>query len=276
MKFSVLMAVYHRDNPVFLQQALTSLFEQTLLPDEIVIVQDGPISFELTEVLSSFIKHGIVEIKLYPLEKNAGLGNALRVGIMECRNEWIARMDADDLSEKNRFFKQINFLNVHSNIDVLGCAVEEFLNQPHDSGIVRKMPVTHNEIIKFSKLRSPVNHPSCIFRKSKVLLAGNYNTENRMEDYWLFVRMLAVGCVFHNLDECLYSFRVGENMDMLRRRSGYKYAKEDFRFAIMAKKINYFSLMDTLKFILVKVPIRLMPLPVISMIYRRFLRSKAR
>lgn len=269
------MAVYYRDDPTCLHEALKSVMEQLLLPDEVVIIQDGPLPLQLTEVITNFLQNQIVKVHLHALQKNSGLGEALRFGILKCRNEWIARMDADDISDKKRFLTQMDFVSKNDHIDVLGCTVEEFHKIPKDSGVFRKMPSLHNEIVKFSKLRSPVNHPSCIFRKSKVIAAGNYNSDNRMEDYWLFIRMLKEGFVFHNLEEPLYNFRVGDNMQaVLKRRAGLKYAIEDFRLATMANNIKYFSITDSIKYILLKVPTRLLPIPILAIIYKRFLRTR--
>ncbi|MDE7394607.1 MAG: glycosyltransferase, partial [Clostridiales bacterium] len=106
-KFSVLMSVYHKEKPEFFDMALDSSYNQTVKADEWVIVKDGPISQELQDVINKYKQYDGVEIKEVPLEENKGLGIALSVGIPECRNELIARMDTDDIAVPNRFEWQL-------------------------------------------------------------------------------------------------------------------------------------------------------------------------
>lgn len=276
MKFSLLMSVYFKDKPKHFKAALTSILEQTLLPDEVIIVKDGPLSQEMIQILEEFKSNSTLpNVHILEQTTNKGLAEALRFGLNYCTHEWVARMDADDISDKNRFLKQIDFLKNNTHVDVLGCAVEEFRVSPGDLKRERRMPVNHEEIYKIAKLRSPVNHPTCIYRKSRVIEAGNYNTQSRLEDFWLFVRMLKKECIFHNLNECYYHFRVGDNLEMLNRRRGNLYAREDFHFAKLAYDIKFFTIIDFLRYVVVKVPLRLMPVSLLAIVYKFLLRSKS-
>ena len=102
-KFSVLMSVYHKDDPTYLDTALNSLTEQTAVPDEIVLVKDGPVSQQLEEVIDAFHKK-FCNLKIVALEKNSGLGNALNQGLKHCSHELVARMDSDDISGRQNIY----------------------------------------------------------------------------------------------------------------------------------------------------------------------------
>ncbi|MCF0114853.1 MAG: glycosyltransferase, partial [Erysipelotrichaceae bacterium] len=106
-KFSVLMSLYYKEKPENLRQCLDSLLNQTVLPDEITIVKDGPLTDELEEVLKEYKDINPDLYTFVPLETNHGLGLALAEGIKVCRNELVARMDTDDISVSNRFEKQL-------------------------------------------------------------------------------------------------------------------------------------------------------------------------
>jgi glycosyltransferase involved in cell wall biosynthesis len=104
MSLSVLMSVYYKENPEYLQQALESIWDaQTLKPDEIVLVEDGPLTTELYSILTNWKNKLDKILKRVPLEKNEGLTKALNMGIEHCSGEFIARMDSDDISCPNRF-----------------------------------------------------------------------------------------------------------------------------------------------------------------------------
>ena len=107
MKFSVLMSIYYKEKPAYFELSLESVLDQTLLPDEVVIIEDGPLTEKLYEIINNYkIKHPDI-IKTHKISKNMGLGNALREGIKKCKHDIIMRMDTDDICENDRFEKQI-------------------------------------------------------------------------------------------------------------------------------------------------------------------------
>ncbi len=163
-KFSVLMSVYAKEKPELLERALRSIVEQTLPADEIVLVEDGPLTPELYTVFDRF-----PQLVRVPLKQNMGLGKALNEGLKHCRNEWVARMDSDDISLPERFERQMAHLARHPEIDVLGCSLSEFESDPDLITATKSSPADVTQYIKF---RSPVNHATVIFRKSAVLAAG--------------------------------------------------------------------------------------------------------
>jgi glycosyltransferase involved in cell wall biosynthesis len=273
-KFSVLISVYHKENPLYFRESLESLMNQTVLPNEIVLIKDGPLTENLENVLNEYVANYANLFKIIALPLNKGLGNALSIGILECSNELIARMDTDDICVFNRFEKELNFLKNNPTIDLVGSNVEEFNNFPGDLQRFRKMPEKDIELLRYAKYRSPVNHPSIMFRKQKVLEAGNYNSDIlMMEDFSLFIRMLNNGCVFYNIQEVLLNFRVGLGLDVIKRRSGLLYFNNEWKFAKLAFKIGHLNFFEWLFYILFKLPLRLMPPRIIEFVYNKFLRQ---
>lgn len=271
--FSVLMSIYFKESPFFLRESLDSIVKQTLLPNEIVLIKDGPLTLELDSVLNEYTLNYPNLFKIIALPKNRGLGNALSIGVLECSNELIARMDSDDICVLNRFEKQILFLDNHPEFDLIGTNVEEFNKKPGDLNRYRKMPEKGDVLIKYSRFRNPVNHPTAMFRKSKVLEAGNYNEEILLfEDFSLFIRMLRKGALFYNIQECLLHFRTGSGIDVIKRRSGFFYVKNEWQFSLLSLKIGNLNFFEWLFYVLTKLPLRLLPSKVILKIYNQFLR----
>ena len=127
MKFTVLMSVYAQENHKNFTTALESiLINQTVIPDEFVLVCDGPLNAELDAVISRFHTNFPDIFKVYRLEHNGGLGNALNVGMKLCQNEIIARADSDDICDSQRFEKQLDFLCAHLDVAAVGTAIDEF------------------------------------------------------------------------------------------------------------------------------------------------------
>lgn len=273
-KFSVLISVYHKENPLYFRECLESLMNQTVLPNEIVLIKDGPLTENLENVLNEYVANYTNLFKIIALPINKGLGNALSIGILECSFELIARMDADDICVLNRFEKELNFLKSNPAVDLVGSNVEEFNNFPGDLQRFRKMPEKDKELLRYAKYRCPVNHPSIIFRKQKVLEAGNYNSDIlMMEDFSLFIRMLNNGCVFYNIQEVLLNFRVGLGREVIKRRSGLLYFNNEWKFAKLAFKIGHLNFFEWLFYIVFKLPLRLMPPRIIEFVYNKFLRQ---
>lgn len=223
MKFSVLMSVYKGEKAEFFSSAFDSILSQTLLPDEIILVRDGEVYKELQDCIDKYLVDYSNLITYIPLEKNGGLGNALNIGVIAARNDIIARMDTDDICVKDRFERQIRYLEKNPNIDVLGGQILEFTGNINNVVAKREVPKSQDEILKFLKTRNPFNHMTVIFKKNKVIEAGNYLDFHYLEDYFLWLRMSLQGGQFANLEDVCVYVRVDENM--YRRRGGLKYFK---------------------------------------------------
>lgn len=219
VKFSVLMSVYQKENPDFLRKSLNSvLIEQSRKPDELVLVEDGPLTEELYQTIQDF-KETFPEVKVLPLKENVGLGEALHRGVEACSYDWIARMDTDDIATPDRFQQQVDYIEQHPQLDVLGGNIIEFDTEPNQIVAEKQMPLSHEEIIKRLQRRNPFCHMTVFFKKSSVLKAGNYKSLPLVEDYYLWARMAAQGCRFANLNRVLVYARVGNGMHTRRSQT---------------------------------------------------------
>lgn len=219
VRLSVLMSVYHAEIPNQLDQAISSIVNQTRRPDEIVIVIDGPVSSDLTKIIDRWSNQYNDVFKVVKLQENCGLGLALRAGCDACTGEIIARMDSDDISLPNRFEKQLCFFFENPDTDVLSSWVGAFSNDPDTIFFVRRGPTRHNEISALSRFRFPMNHPATMMRAEVVRQAGGYCNRPGLEDYHLWARMLLNGAKMATIPEVLYKLRC--NSQLVRRRRGW-------------------------------------------------------
>lgn len=244
MQYSVLMSVYIKEQPEFLKTSMESMFNQTIPPDDFVLVCDGPLTEELDKVIEEQQKlHGTI-LQVVRLKKNGGLGNALQEGMRHCRYELIARMDSDDISYLNRCERQLAEFSADPMLDIISGTIEEFVDKPEIITGKRILPETHEEICKFSRKRCPFNHPAVMYKKTSVLAAGGYSSEYRLEDYYLWVRMLMNGCYSKNIQEPLVYMRTP--IDLYLRRGGWGYAKDMLRFHFWAYRFGWESWNDYL------------------------------
>lgn len=221
-KFSVITSVYKNDKPDLVRVALDSmLVHQTVKPDEIVLVQDGPVSYGLSRLLLDYKDNYEGVLNVIKLEKNGGLGNALRIGVENAKYSICARMDSDDICLPDRFEKQLAYLDEHPECDIVGGQMTEFIDSPDNIVGRREVPLTNEEIYEFMKSRCALNHVTVMFRKEAVLKTGNYQDWFWNEDYYLWVRMMMAGCNFANIPDVAVNVRSGANQ--YARRGGKKY-----------------------------------------------------
>lgn len=211
MKFSLLMSVYKSDSPEYLKLALESVYDnQTRKPDEIVIVFDGLLTDALYSVLNNFYIGKEHIVFFYPQENNMGLGETLRIGSEKCTGDYIFRMDSDDISDACRFEKQASYVENHPEIDVVGTDIAEFeCSLEEQNKRVRACPSDHEGIVKMSKKRNPMNHVSVCIKRESLQKCGGYETLLLLEDYYLWLKMIAAGCKLANLNESLVYVRIG-------------------------------------------------------------------
>lgn len=266
--FSVLLSVYIKENPQYLRNSLKSIFSQTIDVNEVVIVEDGPLTEELYNVLNEYETkfNNIIRITL---KKNVGLGNALNEGLKHCSYELIARMDTDDIAYSTRFEKQVKFMTENLDIDACSSWIEEFIDSTNNIISVKKLPETNEEIIRYAKHRCPLNHPAVMYRKSAVIKAGGYS--GFPEDYCLWIKMIMNGNKMYNLQESLLYFRYSP--DMIKRRGGWKYAKDDCKSQIQFHKMGFINWPTLLYNILIRITIRLIPNFIREIIYKKGLRK---
>lgn len=224
--FSIITSVYRNDKPEFVRVALDSmLVKQTVKPSEILLVQDGPVPSSLEELLAEYEAKYPDIMHIICLEKNGGLGNALRLGVEKAKYDIIARMDSDDVCLPNRFEKQLKYIEIHPECDIVGGQMTEFIGAPAHIVGKRIVPESNEGIYEYMKSRCALNHVTVMFRKKAVLSVGNYQDWFWNEDYYLWVRMMMAKCVFANLPDTLVNVRSGE--DQYARRGGIKYFKSE-------------------------------------------------
>ena len=152
-QYSVLMSLYKKEHPEYFRLALDSMLCQTVKPDEIVLVEDGPLTDELYTVVEEYKRY----LKLVVNEKNLGLGLALNEGLKVCRNELVARMDTDDISKPERCQKQLARYEKKPELAIVSSHVDEFVGTPDNVISQRKVPLTSEAIYNFAK-KPPGSH----------------------------------------------------------------------------------------------------------------------
>ena len=268
-KFSVLMSLYIKEKPEYLRQAMDSVLEQTALPEQIVVVKDGPLTPELDAVLDDYVSRQPELYTIVPLETNRGLGLALAEGILHCRNELVARMDTDDICRSDRFELQLKEFEKEPSLDVCGSHIVEFETDIHTIVAARKVPLTDAEIKAYQKRRDGMNHVAVMFKKSAVLKAGNYQSCMLMEDTLLWMNMIMTGARFMNIDDDLVYVRIGQ--DMFERRGGFAYFLKYKEGRKKVRETGYISSWDYYYTLLVQLVVALVPNKVRGFIFKKLL-----
>ncbi|MGI6094988.1 MAG: glycosyltransferase [Lachnospiraceae bacterium] len=270
MKFSVLMSIYIKEQPEYVKTCFDSLLHQTVKADEWVVVEDGPLTTEMYELLDEYQKMYPGLIRRLPLEKNQGLGKALRAGVVYCKNELIARMDTDDIARKDRFEKQIKEFEQNPKLDICGSHIIEFEGKIENEIARRNVPLEHSEIARYQKQRSAFNHMTVMYKKSAVINAGNYEHCPLMEDDMLWIRMLITGAICKNIDDYLVYARTGQAM--IERRGGFAYLKKYISARNKILDTGYISRWDYTKTVLVQCVVALIPKKMRLFIFKTLLR----
>lgn len=274
MNYSVLISVYYKEKSEYLKQAIDSMINQTVAPNEIVIVEDGPLTQELYKTIEFYTKKYPSLFTIVKNKNNLGLGLSLNKGLECCRNELIARMDSDDISLLDRCEKQINYLNAHTECSIVGGQIEEFIDNPKNMIGKRIVPCSNEELKKYIKKRCPFNHMTVMFRKKDVIDVGNYEDFFWNEDYILWVNMALKGKKFANLSDTLVNVRVGK--DMYQRRGGRKYFSSEIKLQKYMLNKNMISkkiyLMNVFKRFIVQI---LLPNKLRGYVFRVFARKKS-
>ncbi|MDR6121160.1 glycosyltransferase involved in cell wall biosynthesis [Bacillus sp. SLBN-46] len=270
-KYSVLMSLYNKEKPEYLRLSIESMLGQTVMPDEIVIVKDGPLTDELETVLKENKLKYPELITIVTSEKNIGLGNALNLGLKYCRNELVARMDTDDISLPIRCENQLLAFEADDELSIVGTMVDEFFDNPSVIISTRVVPTSHKEIYEFAKRRSAFNHPTVMYKKSKVTESGGYAGLRRNQDVDLFGRMLFAGCKAANINSALLLFR--SNIDLSKRRRSWENTKSYISTIRKLWKIGYSGFGDYVMVSFAQIVMFLCPVKLQNWLYKRFLRK---
>lgn len=269
--YSVLMSVYIKEKPEYFKEAVDSMLNQTVKTNDFVIVCDGPLTEGLNKVIADYVTTYSGLFNVYRLEKNMGLAKALNNGILQCKNEIIARMDSDDVSAPTRMEEQLKAMR-EQQADIVGSNIIEFVGDISNTKNTREVPEEHGDIMRFAKKRSPFNHPSVMYRKTAVVQAGFYEDYRYFEDYNLWVTMLHQGFKGYNIQKNLVYMRAGE--DMYKRRGGISYVGCIYRFNRHLRQIGFISMPSFLSGVIIRTAVSLIPNGVRSRLYKKILRKE--
>ena len=265
-KYSVLMSLYKKEKPEYLRLAIDSMLNQTVPPDEIVMVEDGPLTDELYAVLDEYpMLHRVKN------ETNLGLGLALNVGLKKCRNELVARMDTDDCSKPERCEKQLLRFAKKPYLAIVGSHIDEFVGDVSNVISQRVVPTTSKEIYDYAKRRSAFNHPAVMYSKTAVLDAGGYADLKRNQDVDLFGRMQFLGYKAENIDEALLWFRSSD--ELAKRRKSWQNTWSYIATIRKFWKMGYSSFVDYAMVGIAQTGMYIMPVKLQNFVYRKFLRK---
>ena len=263
-EFSVLMSLYFKEAPINLEECLNSLSIQTLMPNEIIIVFDGPLSEELTLVVDKW--ESLLPIKTIKLQENVGLGKALNVGLEYCQHDLVARMDTDDICFEDRFEKQIKQFQEDSNLTICGSHIFEFNGENNEIISHRKVPLVHKDIVESCIKINPFNHMTVMYKKSDILSVGGYKHFPWMEDWFLWLRLLANGYKAINIDDNLVKARTG--LSMIKRRSGIAYVKSEWNISKVKVSLGLTSMPRAFIIFLYRALPRLLPKWMLYIVYK--------
>jgi len=265
-EFTVLIAVYYKDDPRLLRNSFKSIYENSCKPTKVILVQDGPIGEELSQVISTFKNRDDFFIVSIPVNK--GLSNALNTGIQYVTTPYIIRADADDYNLPFRFEKLINTLD--SGYDLVGGAIKE-VDKTGKLLAIRKVPTSEHEIRRYVKIRNPFNHMTVAYRTSIVKKLGGYPNIFLKEDYALWASFLSSGARVINLDEILVYATAGS--EMYKRRGGLRYAFSEFEIQKFLVNKGLQSILGAIFIGFARFSIFLLPSLLRGFIYDKFLRK---
>ena len=268
-QFSVLMSCYFHDNPEYLNQSILSTLNSSTPPNEFIIVVDGEIPDTINNVLLTHSNNPVIKIER--LNENVGLGSALKYGLEKCTNDLVARMDSDDINEPERFKLQLNEFKKDKKLDICGTYIKEFSDTDSELQLLRKVPLSNSEIKKFSRFRSPINHVSVMFRRSKILQVGSYEKMLSFEDYFLWLKCIDNNFKIKNIPVVGVNVRGG--VEMIKRRSGMKYIFNEINFLLFCYKRGFLNLFLLMLNVILKIPLRIFG-QYLGKIYIVFLRTK--
>lgn len=263
MKFSVLMSLYYKESPVFLNDCLLSLFNQTLKANEVIIVYDGPIPTVLSCIVDSWIEK--LNIKIVPIEVNVGLGKALNVGLEYCTYDLVARMDTDDICVPDRFRQQVSIFEKNSEISICGSSIDEYDETMSFFLSRRRVNVDNVKIVKQLPKKNPFNHMTVMYKKNDIISVGGYKHLPWMEDWYLWIRLFANGFKGANISSSLVYARTGNSM--IVRRSGFDYIRSEWVLTNVKISLGVSSVLNAYLIFIQRAIPRVFPSSILKIIY---------
>lgn len=263
--FSVLIPVSPKEKPHNLNEALKSIFEQSLMPNDIVLVKDGIFSNDLENIVDDYSNKYPDIMVVVALDHSHGVAGASNIGLERCKNKLVARMDSDDISEPDRFEIQYKYMENHQDVDLVGGQISEF-SEKNSVINLRRVPLDYDEIKLAMSKRNPINHVTVMFKKSSVFSVGGYIQLDNHVDYFLWIRMALKNQKMINLDKVFVKVRTGELV--MHRRGGFKYLLSEIKFFRIASKLGILSNLQVFVNLAIRMPFRLAPVRVRQIMYR--------
>ncbi|MFW2014568.1 glycosyltransferase [Acinetobacter bereziniae] len=275
MSFSVLSSIYHKEHALHFNSCMESIWDkQTLKPTEIVLIEDGSLTPELDQIIAKWqAKLGRV-LRVKKLEQNVGTGKAKNIGLQECTYDIVCIVDTDDIYVPERFEKQIKFLEKNPDISIVGGQILEFVEDTQNPTGMRNVPLSNEELRNYAKKQSPFNNMTIAYRKSHIFEVGGYQHHLWMEDYNLFLRVIAKGYKIQNLADVLVYARIDNGMH--GRRKGLEYIKSEKQLLNLKKQLKLQNPIHANMLFLIRSAFRLMPSSLLGKIYNTFLRKKVK
>jgi glycosyltransferase involved in cell wall biosynthesis len=222
-EFSILICVYRKDDPLLFDRALSSIFENSLQPKEVILVCDGPLSVSLDKIVAKYEDGHPTIMKVIRLKDNSGLAGALNAGLPHITSPITVRCDADDYNLPDRFITLIGEFKNDPKIVLLGSQVRELWRSGESRR--RTVPCSEVEIIKASFRRNPFNHMTVAYRTDIVSELGGYPDLHLKEDYGLWLHIIARCCKVKNVNRVLVEANFDESS--ISRRGGWKYVQSE-------------------------------------------------
>ncbi len=271
-KFSLILCTYMNDDKTHLKEAISSIINQSKIPNEYIVIVDGPINAESERMLLTY-ENEMENFHIYWLPENVGHGRARQYGLDKCSYDLVALMDADDISERDRFEKQLLVFYKEDALSIVGSNILEFIGSPDNVVSRRVVQQTDEKIKQDLKKRCPFNQVTVMFRKSDVEKAGGYVDWYNEEDYYLWIRMYQNNAKFYNINEDLVHVRVGK--EMYKRRGGSKYFYSEVRLQRYLYKSSIISFKEYLGNVLKRFVIQVMlPNTLRSIVFKKFAREE--
>jgi cellulose synthase/poly-beta-1,6-N-acetylglucosamine synthase-like glycosyltransferase len=266
--FTVLLPIYQREDLVEnFSLVLKSIYENTLLPDDLIVLIDGDISENfLNIILSEKNKYNFKILK----NKKIGLAQVLNQGISHVNTNWIARMDGDDLCEKDRFENSIAFIK-KKNLDLFGGQISEF-SVKSNSLLIKKVPCSSESIKKMIKFRNPFNHMTVFYKTNLVKKVGGYPDIYLKEDYALWCKLISIGARVGNMDKIVVRVK---NDELFNRRGGIKYLQSEIELQKILIKSNLSNFFFSVFICSMRILVFMLPNILKKKIYTNFLRSSS-
>lgn len=264
-KIAVIMSLYKNDRIEFVELAVESILNQTFKDFDYYIQYDGTVDADVDAYLSGLKDE---RVRIQKRSENKGLAqslNDLLNSVMPMGYEYIARMDADDISEVNRFERQLEYFETHPEVECLGTWAVEIKSD--GSEYYRKqMPECHDMCRDMFRKRDCMIHPTVMFRRSYIEKAGLYSLDTYFgEDTMMWAQGFAAGCIFANVPEYLFRFRLDDNF--FKRRRGWKHAKGILTLRHRVNKMLHFGLSADI-LALAYAGAKMMPTCILNLIYK--------